>query len=352
MKVLMIGPDSQAKGGIATVIQNFQTYFHYPDIDMFFLTTWQEGSKWNQFKTAMASYRKMRKTDVDIIHLHVAQKGIFFRKALFLLGKRKNIPIILHMHASSFDKFYNNSSKLVQRCIRLIFDRATCVVVLSEEWERFYKKLTNTEIKIIPNAVPIPSEYNYNPLATKIITFGRIGKRKGSYDVLEVAKRIKARHPQYQFILFGDGELDQVKKQIEEEHIENVAIGGWVTDKEAIMKEAVLHFLPSYHEGLPMAILETMAAGIPNMASAVGGISQLVKTNENGVLVEAGDTDMMVNELEQYLSNTNARNHLSENARKTIIEKFSIDTYNSIWYKEYQMLEKFEKVCDVNESKV
>ncbi|EMG28811.1 glycosyltransferase [Listeria fleischmannii] len=319
---------------------------------MFFLTTWHEGSRWNQFKTALASYRMMRKENVDIVHLHVAQKGSFFRKALFLLGSRKDTPIVLHMHASSFDKFYNGSSKWVQKWIRRIFDKATCVVVLSEEWESFYKKLTKTEIKIIPNAVPIPDESYYNPSATKIITFGRIGKRKGSYDILEVAKRIKVKYPQYQFVLFGDGEVDQMKKRIEEEQIENVTIGGWVTDKEEIMKDAVLHFLPSYHEGLPMAILETMAAGIPNMASTVGGISQLVKSKENGMLIEAGNIEMMVSELEQYLSNEDSRAILSENARKTVIEKFSMDSYNSTWYKEYQMLEKIEKVCDTNGSKV
>ncbi len=352
MKITMIGPNSSAKGGIATVIENSKKYFDYADTTITYLSSWDGGSLLYRFKHACQSFFQMRKQKADIVHLHVAQKGSFFRKAWFLLGSYKKSHVILHMHASSFDVFYKESPFFIKKWIRSIFNKADQVVVLSEEWRRFYETLTTTNITVIPNAVPIPSESYYHSNTKKIVTFGRIGNRKGSYDILKVAKEIYKRHPEYQFVLYGDGELDKVKQIIQTEHIPNVTLGGWVTDKKSILEETVLHFLPSYHEGLPMAILETMAAGIPNLSSTVGGIPELLTNKRNGLLTKAGDIPAMVQQIDYFLANQNVRQELSVNARQTVNDQFSIQAYNKAWHNEYKTTMTKEMVRDKLESRI
>ncbi|MHC5251604.1 glycosyltransferase family 4 protein [Listeria kieliensis] len=344
MKVIVVGPDSEAKGGIATVIRNFETYFNYNDVEMTFLTTWQEGSKWLRLKQAWRSFRELRreiKKQKTIIHLHVAQDGSFYRKAILLLASYKKATVIMHMHASQFDVFYKKQNNWMKKWIRSIFNKANSIVVLSEEWREFYEQLTETPITIIANAVPIPEVDLYQKNAKKIVTFGRIGHRKGSFDILQVAKQIYTKHPDYQFVLYGDGEIEKTQHEIERMNLSNVTLGGWITDSEKmeVLRESIIHLLPSYHEGLPMAILETMASGIPNIASRVGGIPQVI-TEQNGRLVDAGDISLITEALEELLNDAEKRKLLSQNARETIFERFSIEAYMQQWHDHYQNLER------------
>lgn len=178
--------------------------------------------------------------------------------------------------------------------------------------------------------------------STTIVTFGKIGKRKGSYDLLKVAKEIGNEFPNIHFVLYGDGETEKIAQQIEADQVNNVSLGGWIDQakKEEVLKNMILHFLPSYHEGLPMAILETMAAGIPNLSTTVGGIPEAIFHEENGLLTKAGDHTDMVNQLYLFLQNRVVQEKYGECARKTIKKEFSIETYHEKWSFLYMELMK------------
>lgn len=253
--------------------------------------------------------RKSAKKKIDIAHIHMAQQGSFYRKSVLLLLVKKNCRVVLHIHASQFDTFYSKNSFLAQRYIRWILNKPNQVVALSEEWATFYKQLTKVPVTVIENAVKMPVNSSYNSQAKNIVAFGRLGERKGSYDILKIAKNIENKFPNVRFCLYGDGDTAEIAAQIKEKTIGNVVLGGWVKDaqKEKIMQDAVLHALPSYHEGLPMAILETMSYGIPNISTNVGGIPQVIKDNENGLLIEAGDTEQLESKIIGFLANESQR---------------------------------------------
>lgn len=346
MRILMIGPDRSAKGGIATVIANFKAHFASDKHTIQYFTTWQEGSFFSRLQTTIRAFvhikKRVREEKIDITHIHMAQQGSFYRKSLLLLLIKKQCRVVLHIHASQFDTFYSSSSPLVKRYIRWILNKPNQIVALSEEWETFYKELTQAPIKVIENAVKMPLSRSYDSQAKHIIAFGRVGKRKGSYDILKIAQNIERDFPDIRFYLYGDGDTAEVAAQIEKEGIGNVVLGGWVRDgmKEKIMQDSVLHALPSYHEGLPMAILETMSYGVPNISTHVGGIPQVIQDNQNGLLIEAGDTAQLEAKIKTFLTDESQRERLSRAARATIENRFAIEAYQKKWEQLYTDMEK------------
>lgn len=341
----MVGPNAESKGGIATVIGNFKE--QYTDQQVFYLDTWEEKYKYQAGLKAFWTIRKkVKRHRIDIVHFHVAQKGSFFRKALLAKWVRKKGRVVFHMHASQFDTFYESASPWLKRWIRKTLDQLDGLVVLSDEWRDYYEMITKTTITVIENAVRAPKAPNYNPNAKQIVTFGRIGQRKGSYDILKVAEQLGESFPQIEFVFYGDGEIAQVEEEIKQKQLHNVRVGGWVTAemKVEVMRETLLHLLPSYQEGLPMAILETMAEGIPNLATNVGGIPQVLQDEQNGYMIQPADVPAMTTKLTAFLTNETKRKELSEAAFQMIQKNFSIDNYFTKWNQFYASLSKREEV--------
>jgi len=81
---------------------------------------------------------------------------------------------------------------------------------------------------------------------------------------------------------------------------------------------------PSLHDGMPNALLEAMACGRPVVATPVGGILDVIKDGENGILIPVNDGDALANAIHEVLSNAELRNRLGKKARQTIINGFSL----------------------------
>lgn len=338
MKILMVGPDRNAMGGISTVIRNMFEYKNPSDIIL--MNNWQKNNRKRLFiKNFFSIGRMIQKNKIDIVHFHVAQKGSFYRKSLLLLRVPKSAKTVFHIHASSFDDFYETANPIKKRLIRRILDKADLIVAVSESWRDYYSKLTDTKVTYINNAVQPPTEINYNVDSKNIVTLGRIGARKGSYDLLKVAKLVYETQPEIQFYLYGDGEIEKLKEQ--SKSLPNVHIRGWIGNREKSrqFQDTAMHILPSYHEGLPMAILETMSAGIPNLSTTVGGIPIVIKTNRNGFLTEPGNISEMANHILNYMTSDRlTKEKISRNAVETIKDNFSLDIYMNRWTTLYHAL--------------
>lgn len=350
MRVLMLGPSKESMGGIATVIKNFHRYFKCDDIDIIYLETWKEGNLIQRLKVTLVSLLKFIKymlvVNIDIIHIHMAQDGSFYRKSLIILiGKLFRKNILLHMHASQFDKFYFNSTNIAKSYIRFILKLPNKIVVLSEKWKEFYEKITDNEIIIVNNAVLI-DKYNYNNNGNIISFMGRLCERKGIYDVLKIADKILENHKDIKLYLCGDGDIEKIKSIILEKGMsDKIIVTGWINDKdkEKILKNSIINILPSYNEGMPMAILETMAQGIPNISTDIGGIPNVIENYENGILIHPGDVDELLNSINYLLSNKEIRMDMSRKAYETIKYKFSIETYNNKFIGLYKSLDNTEE---------
>ena len=341
-RIIMVGPKSTGKGGISTVIKNFIDYFpNNQKYQIRYFFSWNEkGKLFYAFRAFCQLFKATHTREVAIVHFHVSQDASFYRKALLIKAIKKGTKIIFHMHAPNFEAFYNDAAKFEQRYICKVLDRVNLIVALGDDWKEYYQTLTKTKVIVVNNAVFVPQENSYQASSTNVLTFGRICERKGSQDILLLAKRIQRKMPELRFHLYGDTDdttskiIDRMKRL----NCENVELHGWTTNQEELLKDCGLHLLSSYHEGIPMAILETMGCGIPNMATNVGGIGQVINHQENGFLVTPGDIDQMEQAIISFFSNLEKRKRFSINAKQTIHQHYSLEAYLSTWICVYDSL--------------
>jgi glycosyltransferase involved in cell wall biosynthesis len=290
---------TMANGGIKSVVENYEKTNLFNDFEHEWLCSHIEGSLLTRIYIFLKCLFFLSIALIkggSLFHIHMAMKGSFFRKMILVsFIKTFNRKVILHLHGSEFEVFYNNRNSFIKRRIKNTFLKADVVIVLSESWKKFIQSVSNTiNVIVVPNFVePIPKQIRTE--LTNEITFiflGALGKRKGIYDLLPAFKELLIEQPNAKLIVCGDGELEQVKELASTLGINNsVKFPGWVNgeEKTKLLNKADIIVLPSYNEGLPMVILEAMSLGKCVISTFVGGIPEAINSHENGILIEAGD---------------------------------------------------------------
>lgn len=341
MNVLVVGPSStKSKGGMATVIKeieddrdlcdkyNIESYESYID-----------GSRIKVLAYSIFAFIVFwfSKRKYSIYHIHAASRGSTFRKGYYVrAAKRWNKKVILHIHGAQYMEFYKESNNKNKQKIINILNTADVVLALSEEWKRKFESTFG-----IKNCVVLENGINTENLETatsepslyqhSFVTLGRLGKRKGTYDLLDAIELAKASVQDIKFLFAGDGEIEQVKKIIRERHLENnIEVVGWANyDKKIeLLSRVSTVVLPSYNEGLPMSILEGMACGKAIISTTVGAIPEVVK-KENGILVQAGDVKALSEAIVKCCTDSEMLTEMSSKNINKIANEFSMKKMHS-----------------------
>ncbi len=181
----------------------------------------------------------------------------------------------------------------------------------------------------------------------KFVFLGRIGKRGGALDVaksiISFPKQDKgafdlikafAALPESdrncaELVLAGNGDLEIAQQLIQELAVEEqITICAWLSpaQRDALLAAADAFILPSYNEGLPMSMLEAMAWGLPVIVTPVGGIPEVVNHNQNGLLVQPGNQEQLVQAMQNLIRDENLRISLGTAARRRV-ECFDVKNY-------------------------
>lgn len=166
------------------------------------------------------------------------------------------------------------------------------------------------------------------PDATWCIYTGRMVPEKGLDLLLSAWDKISATHPEARLLLVGDGE--------ERAHLEEMAgrpglrgsirFTGSVNDTAPYLRAADLYIQPSFTEGLPVAMLEAMACGLPIVATAVGGIPDLINEHSSGLLIPPHEEGRLQNAIDELLSSPDLRSAMGAQARLDVSSIFSLQT--------------------------
>lgn len=328
----MVVPDRMVKGGIASVVNGYRGSELELRNKIIYVESYCDGSKWCKFKKACGAYidfvKNINSEKPDVIHIHSSFGPSFYRKMPFVLwAEKKKIPIVNHIHGAEFDAFYEKAASWKQRLVRRVYNKCTRLIVLSEEWKERMKHIVPEEkIVIIENYCKIPEEIvSGRRKPEQILFLGELGERKGCYDIPLILQKVVRQHPEVKLIMAGDGDMIRLQKAFADKDLsENVVFPGWVRGEEKVklLKESQVFLFPSYHEGMPMAVLEAMGYGLGIVTTRVGGIPRLIQDGENGFCKTPGDIEAMSAAITDLLQNREKCEKLGMLARKLVSEKF------------------------------
>ena len=336
-RIVMLATRFDTMGGIASVLNVYREAGLMSRFPMIFIPTHMDGSGWQKMTIAMSALVRflleLARLRVGLVHLHVSSRASFWRKLIFYaLARGARVPTIVHLHGSEFAVFYESECGGIGRwLVRWMFDGADCVILLSETWRRWVASIsTNPLLNVVFN--PVHLQHREHPVRTStdvvVVSFGRLGRRKGSYDLLRATQKLAQGGLDFTLLLAGDGEIEAVRSEAVALGIaERVHFAGWIrgAEKLDVLQRASIFALPSYHEGLPMAILEAMAEGVPIVASRVGGIPEAVRDGVEGILVDAGDVDALAAALASLLNDAGKRERFGAAARMRVETVFATD---------------------------
>ncbi|MDD5255792.1 MAG: glycosyltransferase family 4 protein, partial [Candidatus Omnitrophica bacterium] len=153
----------------------------------------------------------------------------------------------------------------------------------------------------------------------------RLSDVKGHCYLIQAMPRVLRRFPEAKLLIIGEGKTESsLREQVRSLEIEkSVIFMPTAEDTAAALAAMDVFVLPSLQEGLGLSLMEAMASGLAVVGSAVGGIQDLLRQDENGLLVERANADALATEIIGLLSDGEKRRRLGSAARKSMQEKFS-----------------------------
>lgn len=258
----------------------------------------------------LASFRRaaaQAAADADIVHAHWLPAGAIARTL------RK--PYVVQVWGTDLEL-----ARRAPRLFRPILRQAGAVVAASSWLADEARAIGARAVEVIPSGVDLPAQVAPAEEPPQILYAGRLSPEKGIVELLEAARGLP-------LIVVGDGPLR-----------DRAPTRGFVPHDElaALYERAAVVACPSHREGFGVVCAEAMAHGRPVVASAVGGLLDLVVDGETGLLVPPGDVQALRAALERLLGDAGLRKRMGEAARKRIRERFSWDAVTGATIRLYE----------------
>lgn len=261
-------------------------------------------------------------------------KSSNYRSVLAAMGQ--NIPVIVSVRNDPGVDYTGTAASL---CNKLLMNHAAGCVFQTEEARSFFDEKLQKKSCIIWN--PIHHKYIKAEKADMkertVVTVGRMSEQKNQLLLLKAFQRTLKKYPDYQLKLYGgetpDGTRERLLEYVRENHMEQqVCFMGVRDDLEKELPKAAVFVMPSDYEGMPNALMEAMAMGLPVIATdcPCGGPRMLIQNGENGLLVPVGDELKMAEAILNLIEDRQLAAYLGENARN-ICKEADIETVYRKW---------------------
>jgi glycosyltransferase involved in cell wall biosynthesis len=334
-RIVMLGTSFETHGGISSVVNAYRAAGLFARWPIDYVQTHCDGGYFAKWSCAVGALFSMLFLVVRhrraVLHVHGASRASFWRKAVFMsLARLAGWPVVFHLHGGGFARFYEHECRPWQRrLVRAFLDRAACIVTVSERWQAWMRTATsNPRIATIPNPVQLPQDVPVERSGALVAFVGRIEQAKGVFDLIEAVNEVRETIPTVRLEFAGDGDIEGALRHVAIRGIRaNVHFPGWLSPRrrEELLARATVFVLPSHAEGLPMSLLEAMAAGCPVIATNVGGIPDVVTDEVNGLLVPPGDRDALALALHRLLVDRELADRLGHEARATVRRRFTTE---------------------------
>jgi glycosyltransferase involved in cell wall biosynthesis len=266
----------------------------------------------------------------DLVHAHSAKAGVLGR----LAARSRGVPAVYTPHAWSFLAAGGRAStRLYQRIERTLAARTAAVICVSEGERRRGMAVADAErMVVVTNGIALPdhgpADRSTQPHDGLVIgTVARLAPQKGIANLLEAFALVHAVRHDVRLAIAGDGPL---RADLEETAgrlgiADAVTFAGAIPSPWGFLAGLDLFVLPSLWEGLPYALLEAMAAGLPSVATAVDGVAEAIPDRRFGTVVSPADSDRMAHEILALVEDAPTRAEMGRRAREHVRNTFSVE---------------------------
>jgi glycosyltransferase involved in cell wall biosynthesis len=314
---------------------------HLPaDIQARHIATMVDGSKATKLWTFLQSLVKVEgalRKGVDIVHIHFASEASSVRKELLARrALRAGKQVVMHAHGAEYRRYWGEMRPAQQRRTLDVLTRASALIVLGEVWREFFMSIgiPAERIVVMPNPVALPASVPRRAGRTRVkfVFLGIIDHRKGAFDLLEAIRTLPAATlARCSFVIAGNGEGARLRDLVQHHDLAAIVdVRDWISPqaRDELLADSDVFVLPSRNEGMPMAMLEAMAWGLPVICTPVGSIPEVVTDGHNGLLVAPGDVRAIRSAIERLVVDESGRLTLGTAARRTV-EPLSAERYIS-----------------------
>lgn len=349
--VLLCGPPLSALGGGPTHMKNMLAS---PLMQSFKLVHFEAGSRgaespakdesaldklWRALTSPVALAIQILRMRPIVVHINSAvSHRAFWRDLVYLLiSKSLRRPVVLQLHGGSISLQAFCATRFMRRLARLVYSMPDVLVLLATSEKRDFGQLGAGErAVVIANGIDVVEyrgrERVHTGQVKRLAYLGRLFRPKGVFEAIEAVDvlRRKSSFRDIELLLAGSGPAhDEIEKFIQDRNL-----GGHVrlvgplhgNGKIEFLREADIFVFPSYHqEGLPYAILESLAAGTPVIASGVAGIPDVVTDRVHGILIEPRDPGQIVAAVEELAQSPDHVRSMSRNCAEWAWQTLSLE---------------------------
>lgn len=284
----------------------------------------------------------IRDNNIRILHTHNYKSDTLG----VLAAKWAGIPIVATAHGfTGIDQKVNLYEKWDRWLLRRLFDR---VIVVSD---KVLPNVAKEKKYVIANGLDLAKfarggtgraaarhRFGFADDELVIATAGRLSREKNQALFIEAAADLTKQFPGVKFLIVGNGpEEKNLRRQVNEMGLgENVIFAGLVTDMPAVYQAIDIFALTSLTEGVPLTILEAMAAEVPVVATKVGGIPELIRDGQTGLLAAPEDRDDLVAKFSRLIKDAPLRLQLSRSALNFVKAHYSKERMARDYAKVYE----------------
>jgi len=291
-------------------------------------------------------YRFIKRENIDLIHTHLYRDAIYGR----ILGKLAGVPVVSTLHNSYV---WRSKAQLLLDGITALW--ADKIVAVSNAVRRYaiknehiaparittiYNGIETEKFRIPPGDVlKLKKELGLGHNELVIGSAGELTRQKGYRYLLPAASAILKEHPEVRFLIAGDGELKkELESRVKESGISRqVSFLGYRADIPCVLNLFDIFVLPSLWEGLPVVLIEAMAAGRPIVATDVDGNLEVIGEREAGLAVAPRDPQALRGALLQLIKNPARREEMGRKGRERAENIFDVRI----------MIRKYEELYDL-----
>jgi sugar transferase (PEP-CTERM/EpsH1 system associated) len=294
--------------------------------------------------------RLLRRQRVSLVHAH-QYTPFFYALTANWLGRR--VPVLFTEHGRHFPDYPRRKRMLANR---LLLSRRDRVVAVGESVRRAVianEGIAPERVEVIYNGIDVDAfrptgaerdavrrtlALEANELA--IIQVARLDYLKDHLTAIRTVERVAAVRPEVRLLLVGEGpERDKIEAEVRQRRLgDHVRFLGLRTDVARLVSAADVFLLTSISEGIPLTVIEAMAAAVPVVSTRVGGVGEVVQDGQTGLLAGSGDDAALAEHILNLAADPTRRRHLGQRGRDRAHAAFGESRMHAEYLRLYEQM--------------